>query len=464
MNLSLLKNDFENRQSELSEDWMTFLRFPSISTDPANRKDCTACVEWLAERLRRSRFDVQVVPTTANPFLFAERLISTDVPTVLVYGHYDVQPVDPVDAWTSPPFEPEWRDGRLYARGAQDNKGQVFYTLAAIETLIASGELNLNLKILIEGDEECGSTGLGAELQSWQSRLHADVLMVPDVLTVASGDPTIIMGLRGIVNLNLELHGADHDLHSGIHGGVAPNPAQGVAQLTASLFAQDGQVAVPGFYDGVEPPSPLERELAEAVSFDTDAWLAQIGTTPDGGMRKLPPYERIGFQPSLDVNGIHSGYGGSGMKTVIPSAAQLKLTARLVPGQDPEKILDAISTHMFRHAPPGLRLTISDRGIGGPGFRLNPRSDGISKAKNALREVIPDKPVVFLWEGASIPIISRLADVAGADPLLVGFGHETDCIHAPNESFSMAQFKSGFLYTALMLQLFQPDCSNVLSQ
>ncbi len=463
MNLNTLEHEFARREKQITVDWMELLRYPSIGTDPAHQKDCMACAEWIAARLRRCGFRVELTATDGNPFVFAERAVQPDRPTVLFYGHYDVQPVDPVEAWTSPPFVPEWREGRLYARGAQDNKGQLFYTLAAIETLIDHDAMDLNLKILIEGEEECGSHALSAALDQWHPRLQSDILLVHDVLTVPSGAPTIIMGLRGLVHLNTELTGSDHDLHSGIHGGLAPNAAQGMAQLTASLFDANGRVAVPGFYAGITAPSPRETQLASAVPFDTHAYHRQTGTSPDGGIRRAPPFERVGFLPSLDINGIHAGYGGNGMKTIIPAAAQLKLTARLVPGQDPEAVLDAISAHLFRNTPPGMRLTVTDRGVGGPGFRLDPESKTVKMASTVLSTIRPDQPVVFLWEGASIPIVAHLADVVGAAPLLVGFGHESDRIHAPDESFSMTQFKTGFLYTALLLQQFQPDTAHALS-
>lgn len=452
LNLQELEQAFAGRRDRILADWIEFLRFPSISADPAHHQDCLDCAAWVAERLRRLGFSVEIAATRTKPFVFAERPGNPAKPVVLFYGHYDVQPADPVSAWTSPPFAPELRGDRLYARGAQDNKGQVFYTLAAIETLIDANALDVTLKVLIEGEEENSSGGLNESLDAWGDRLQADVLMVHDTGTVQSGAPTIIMGLRGIVNLSVELCGADHDLHSGIHGGLAPNAAQGVAQLAASLFDPDGRVAVPGFYDGVAPASALDAQLAAAVPFDATAYRRLTGTTPDGGMRGLPAYERVGFLPSLDVNGIHGGYGGSGIKTIIPAAAILKLTARLVPDQDPAAVLDSISAFLVRNTPPGMRLTISEQGIGGPGFRLDPESAVVKKAQAVLSSVCPEQPVAFLWEGASIPIVARLAQTANATPLLVGFGSEADRIHAPDESFSLAQFRSGFLYAGMFLQ------------
>ena len=259
------------------------------------------------------------------------------------------------------------------------------------------------------------------------------------------------MGLRGIVHLTVELEGPDHDLHSGVHGGLSPNPAQGMAELLDRMFNADGSIAIPGFYEGLREPTEQERLLAAETPFDIDAYRQLVGTTPDGGKQNTPPAERVGFLPSLDVNGIHSGYGGAGMKTIIPSKAIAKLSARLVPDQDPAGVLESITGHIYHNVPKGMRLTISDQGVGGPGFRLSPESPLVSKARDALAS-LDTGPVAFLWEGASIPIVTGLSEVSGAEPLLVGFGHEEDRIHAPNESFSIDQFRNGFLYAALMLQ------------
>ncbi len=451
MNKTTLESHFADNQSRILNEWKTFLKFPSISADPLYNGNCRDCAEWLVEHLQKIGFTAQLLETSTKPAVYAERPGQTDKPTVLFYGHYDVQPIDPENAWETPPFAPTLRNGRLYARGAQDNKGQVFYTLKALETLIQHNALDSTVKIIIEGEEEYGSAGMHECMTSWKERLQADILMVHDTGTVRAGNPTIVMGLRGIDHLTVELEGPDHDLHSGLHGGIAPNPAQGISELLNSLFHADGRVAVKGFHDGVVAPTTDELERAAATPFDADEYKQLVGTTPEGGQDGVSPTERVGFLPSLDINGVHSGYGGAGMKTVIPSRAIAKLSARLVPNQNPEAILEAITTHLYRHTPKGMRLTISDQGIGGPGFRLAPDSPLVQKAQAAL-ETLDSGPIAFLWEGASIPIVTGLSQVSGAEPLLVGFGHEEDHIHAPNESFSIDQFKSGYLYAALMLQ------------
>ena len=451
MNKADLELIFAKEQKRIISEWQAFLKFPSISADPLYNSNCRECAEWLDEHLASIGFTSQLLETSTKPCVFAERPGKPGKPTVLFYGHYDVQPIDPESAWVTPPFAPTLRNGRLYARGAEDNKGQVFYTLKALQTLIENDALDATVKVIIEGEEEYGSAGLHEHMDEWADRLQADILMVHDTGTVRAGNPTIVMGLRGIAHLTVELEGPDHDLHSGVHGGLAPNPAQGMAELLNGMFNANGSVAVPGFYDGVRAPTDQEQALATGTPFDVEEYRQLVGTSPDGGEQGIPPAERVGFLPSLDINGVHSGYGGAGMKTIIPSRAIAKLSARLVPDQDPAAILEALTGRLYRSVPKGMRLTISDQGVGGPGFRLSLESPLVRKAQTAL-EALDAGPVAYLWEGASIPIVTGLSAVSGAEPLLVGFGHEEDRIHAPNESFSIEQFKSGYLYAALMLQ------------
>ena len=451
MNKAELESVFAREQKRIISEWQTFLKFPSISADPLYNKNCRECAEWLVGHLAKMGFTSRLLETSAKPCVFAERPGRPDKPTVLFYGHYDVQPIDPESAWETPPFAPTLRNGRLYARGAEDNKGQVFYTLKALQTLIENDALDATVKVIIEGEEEYGSAGLTESMEEWAELLQTDILMVHDTGTVRAGNPTIVMGLRGIVHLTVELEGPDHDLHSGVHGGLAPNPAQGMIELLNGMFDANGGVAVAGFYDGVRAPTAEELNLATRTPFDTAEYRSLVGTSPDGGENGKQPAERVGFLPSLDINGVHSGYGGAGMKTIIPSRAIAKLSARLVPDQDPAAILETLTGHLYHHVPKGMRLTISDQGVGGPGFRLSLESPLVQKAQTAL-EALDSGRVAYLWEGASIPIVTGLSAVSGAEPLLVGFGHEEDRIHAPNESFSIEQFKSGYLYAALMLQ------------
>jgi acetylornithine deacetylase/succinyl-diaminopimelate desuccinylase-like protein len=445
-----LESCFTRHRDRYLAEWKELLAFPSVSTDPRHAQDCLNCADWLVRQLAAIGFEARLLPTPSKPVVYAERAGDPTKPVVLFYGHYDVQPVDPLDEWVSPPFEATLRDGRLYARGAQDNKGQLLYALKALETLIELQALRPTVKIVIEGEEESGSRGIAQALPGWRDLLRADVLLVTDTGSVAPGAGTIVMGLRGIFHLTVVLGGPHHDLHSGVHGGRAPNPAEGLAALLAGLHGADGRIAVPGFYDSVRMPSPWEREMAARIPFSPEVFAARNGVPPVAGEREFTPVERVGFRPSLDINGMHSGFGGEGTKTIIPARAMAKLTARLAAGQNPESCLRALIAHLQANTPQGLRLEVTEQGIGGPALRLNPDSPLVAKARGVL-DTLTGHDTVFLWEGASIPLVTGLAAVSGAEPLLVGFGLEEDRMHAPNESFALEQFRLGYLYVGLML-------------
>jgi acetylornithine deacetylase/succinyl-diaminopimelate desuccinylase-like protein len=451
MNREKWEQAFEQKRNTILKEWETLLQFASIGTDPEHKPDCEACATWLVEKLQKMGFATQLVSTSGNPFIHATREGNPEKPAILIYGHYDVQPVDPLEDWESPPFEPTWRKDRLYARGAQDNKGQLFYTICAVESLIAANALDRTVIFIIDGEEEFGSGNLEKALDGMQHKLRAEALLVHDTGTVHSGAPTLIMGLRGILQFTFSLQGASHDLHSGLHGGAAPNAAQAAAAICASLHDKDGRVAVSGFYNGISPPTQRERELAENDEATPEEYQNQTGARPEGGIRALPIYERVGFLPTLEINGLHSGYAGPGNKTIIPAKAWVTLTARIVAGQNPHELTQSVKKHIEENTPPGIQLEMSQAEIGGVGLRFDLDSALLKPAQAALQTVVPDKTVRYRWEGASIPIVARLAEVSGATPLLTGFGHEDDRIHAPNESFSLNQFRNGFLYTCLFL-------------
>jgi acetylornithine deacetylase/succinyl-diaminopimelate desuccinylase-like protein len=437
------------------DEWRDFLRFPSVSAAPAHEADCSACAQWLGRHLREIGFQAEVMPTVGKPLVFAERRGEAGAPVVLFYGHYDVQPEDPLELWQSPPFDPVVRDGRMYARGAEDNKGQVLFFLKALETLVRTDSLRATVRILIEGEEESGSRGIAAMIPALRDRLRADLLMVSDTSMAESGAGAIIMGLRGILSFSIRLRGPSHDLHSGLHGGVAPNPAQGIGRLIASLHRSDGLIAVEDFYRDVLEPREEEKRLAGDPPFDPAAYRAATGVDPLGGEPGFPPPERLGFRPSIDVNGVHSGFGGQGTKTIIPAEAIAKITARIVPNQDPAWCRDAILRHLRAQTPPGLSLDVEQASIGGPGFRLDPRAPALRRAKEIL-DGLTGKPTAYIWEGASVPVVAALWKQSGAQPLLVGFGREEDRIHAPNESFSIEQFRLGYRYCVEMLRGLAP--------
>lgn len=439
----------QHRERFLKE-WQEFLRFPSISTDPAYAKDCDRCAEWLMRHLRSLGFDAQLISTPRKPLVYATKRFSDSGPRIAFYGHYDVQPVDPLELWTTPPFEPTWRDGRLYARGAQDNKGQLFYFIKGLEALAAVGALRGTMSLFIEGEEECGSEGITAIMPQLQERLASDVLLVCDTGCESLDRPAVTLGLRGIVGLTVTLSGLERDLHSGSHGGLVRNPATELARLIATLHNADGSIAVAGFYEGAEHLNRNDIRIAESQKFDIEEYKTLVGVEPLGGEAvQFSPVVRRGFRPTVEVNGIHSGYGGPGRKTIIPASAMAKITARLVADQDPDRCLDALVAHLTSHAPTGLTIGISERGVGGPPVLVSTDNQYVKKAAAVLTEL--KGRCEFLWEGGSIPVVAGMARLSKATPLLVGFGLEADAVHAPNESFGLAQFELGLQYVTRLL-------------
>lgn len=425
---------------QVREDYFELLRFASVGADAAHLGDCRACAAWLSAWFAARGFSVRAEgPDDAPQVLLAERAGSAGAPTLLVYGHYDVQPADPEEAWRTPPFEPTVHDGRVYCRGAQDDKGQTFAFLTGLTEALAELPQPPTVKVVLDGQEESGSgvlTALAPGLADW---LKADVLLVCDTSAAEDLRPAIVAGLRGVAHLTVRLDGPTRDLHSGEYGGLAPNPAAGLARLIASLHNPDGSIAVAGFRDGMLAPTHEELSLA-AAGFPSDlAVETDIGCPPVGGQLGKTAVQRVSFEPTVEVNGIHSGYGGAGAKTVIPSMAVAKLSLRYVAGQDPARAFTALTAHLERNVPRGLRLTVEEVNAGAPALRVSPASFVCTWAQQALGEMDARGPV-FVWDGASIPVLSVLAAVSGAQPLLVGWGQSADRIHSPNESFSFRQF------------------------
>ena len=447
-------------KSNDSKDYFELLRMPTVGADPLHLRDCVQAATWLKRWLKGIGAEAEEIIELSNnriiesadaakagphpvPVVFGELKGLEGATTVLVYGHYDVQPPDPLDQWETPPFEPTLKeDGRVYARGAQDDKGQFFAFLCGLRELVAErGRLGVTVKFLLEGQEESGSAALFRLLgdPAFRKRLAADVLLVSDTGAAAGLRPAIVAGLRGVCHFTVKLTAANRDLHSGEYGGLAPNAAQGIAELVASLHNPDGSIAVPGFRDGIEPPTHDELAAAEA-GFATDEQLkADIGVEPCGGQRGKSLVQRNGFEPTIEVNGIHSGYGGPGSKTVIPCEAFAKLSMRLVPGQVPAACFDAVKTHLKDRCPRGMAVSFPEDSGLSAALRLPLASPLFRLAEELLSEMDARGPV-FLWDGASIPVVSALKSASGAAPLLVGWGQPEDRIHAPNESYSLAQF------------------------
>lgn len=442
---------FSKHQERFLSEWSEFLKFPSISTDPSYTRHCLDCADWVASHLTKLGFRTEMWKTETKPLVYGVLPGNPSKPTVLFYGHYDVQPPEPLELWVSPPFEPTLRDGRMYARGAQDNKGQVFTFFKAIEALKFEGADLPSIKVLIEGEEESGSVAMHKGLHSWREALAADILMIADTGMVDHGRPTITMGLRGIIGCEVQVHGPAVDLHSGIYGGIVLNPIHALTKILSGMFNADGSIAIPGFYDGVTPASEVDKARANAAPLDLGAISQRLGVPLAGGESALPPMERRGFRPTIEVNGIGGGYQGPGGKTVIPSFAMAKISSRLVVGQDPEKTLETIKRYIRDAAPVGVRVEFTAEKAGGKAFRLSLDSSAVQTATTAIQSSFSCEPV-FLWEGASVPIIPELAEASGAEPLLVGFGMEADAIHSPNESYSLRQLEEGYRYTVSFLK------------
>ena len=439
-----LKRWFSLHQKQIRDDYFQFLRFRSISTDPAYRKDCEECAEWLRAYLQRGGLHAELIKTSGLPIVYAEDLSAGDASeTVLLYGHYDVQPVDPVELWNSPPFEPTERDGSVFARGAVDDKGQIFYALLAVLCWKElRGSLPVRIKFCIEGEEECGSKGLSGALPKLHSKLRADHLLVVDFDQFDRDVPAVSLGARGLAALEVTLTGSNIDLHSGLCGGIAYNPNRALVELLAKLWDQDGRVQVPGFYDDVLELSEEEKN-GYSYRADQSYYMQQFGIEVFGGETGRTLKEANWFRPTLEINGISGGYAGSGIKTVIPSSAHAKISCRLVSNQDPEKISRAVEAFLKSHVVHGMKITIV-RHPGEPAFRGDPKSK-LARAISSASSEITGASCKSTMSGGSIPVVPSLVRASGAQVVGMGYGLIDDQIHAPNEHFDMHRFELGFL-------------------
>jgi acetylornithine deacetylase/succinyl-diaminopimelate desuccinylase-like protein len=446
---------FELDRSAFFKEWAQFLEFKSVSTDPAFHEDCLACVEWLAGVVARLGFEVEIIPTEGKPLLYAIRRGAADRPTVLYYGHYDVQPVGPIELWESDPFvATERKRGdvtRVFARGAQDNKGQTFYVLKALERLIEQGALQNTVKLLIEGEEECGSPGLEKKLPLLADKVAADILLACDTGGIAPTVPMVTVGLRGSLSLEIKVKGANDDLHSGVHGGVVKNPAFELARVLGGMHDTQGRVAIPGFYDGVPLLSSEENEGAGQFPITNEIYEQMVGMPATGGEQGYPLPVRRGLRPCIDITGMFSGYTGSGFASIIPAEARVKLGIRIVPGQSEQGILDAVIHYVKANIGSEFKVTVEGMKTIGGAFRVSPSETWIRVACEVI-EVLSSAAAVLCWEGASIPILAALARTANAKSVMVGYGLQEDNIHAPNESFSWEQLQSGFLFVTSYLR------------
>lgn len=428
------------------------LRFPSISTDSTHAADVRANAEWLVGQFEGIGLTTELHETPGHPVVIARNEHKQGLKTVLIYGHYDVQPVDPVELWDSPPFEPEIRDGKIWGRGGADNKGQHFvHLLGAEKTIREEGELPVNVIFLIEGEEEIGSPNLVPFLEKHKADLACDIIAVSDTGMVAEGVPTLGYGLRGITCVEVKVKGPEGDLHSGVYGGSVANPATAAARMVAGLHQDDGKVAVEGFYDDVIPLEDWEREAWAKVPGASDADFLKTTKAPASfGEPGYTTAERLWGRPTVEVNGIGGGYQGEGSKTVLPAEAMFKLSCRLVPGQDPAKVQDQVIAHLEKNAPTGITIEI-EKGHSGKAYHNDPHSVFSKAARRALATGFGKEPVL-IREGGSIPIIQDMKEILGADSLMLGLALPDCQIHAPNENFSVANFEGGIEMSRALLR------------
>lgn len=435
---------FDQNQQEILNDYYTFLKYQSVSSEPQYKEQLLSCVDWIDNYLKKIGFSVEIWPTKRHPVIFASyEMAGPAQPTLLIYNHYDVQPVDPLELWISPPFEPTLRDGEVYARGAQDNKGQCFYVLLALKKLIErDGTLPINIKLCIEGEEECGSAGLTGILNDKKARLKADYLAVVDLGMVDVKTPAVTLGTRGILTMDVECVGTHTDLHSGSHGGIAFNPIHALIQVLDKVRDESGAITIPHFYDDVAPIIPEEKKQI-SLNFDPSKYITEFGAEPTGGEIQYSPLERGWTRPTLEVNGINGGYSGEGFKTVIPAKAIAKVSCRLVPNQDPATIGRLVANYLESQAPKGTKIHVHIHEGHGQAVRTNINSQAVQAFAKAYTEVF-NTPCEYVYAGGSIPVVTALAAACKGEVVMLGLGLPGDCIHAPNEHFSISRIKQGF--------------------
>lgn len=434
------------------EELKDYIRIPSISTDPAYAEEVVRASEFLAEKLRAAGLETETIKTEGHPLVYAEWMGAPGKPTVLFYGHYDVQPVDPVDLWRNPPFEPTVEGDKLVARGATDDKGQSYTHVKAVAAMLAErGRLPVNVKFLVEGEEEAGGESIEEYVrQDAGRRLAADCVVVSDTSLYAPGQPSLIYGLKGLAYMELKVTGPNRDLHSGTFGGAVFNPLNALAHIVASLRdAETGKVLIPGFYDDVRPLEEWERKEFASLPFDEEAYREELNVPELHGEEGYSTRERTWTRPTCDVNGIFGGYMGKGAKTVLPSWGGAKVSMRLVPDQDPKKIAELFAEHVRRVAPKGVTVEV-ELLHGAEPVVVEAKGPIVDAAMDAMEEVWGARPV-RIREGGSIPIVSTFASVLGAPVLLLGFGLADDGLHSPNEKFNISHFYNGTRSIARLL-------------
>ncbi len=432
----------DTNQDRFLKELFEWLRIPSVSADSQRKGDVRKAAEFAAEKLKSAGADqVQLMETRGHPIVYGEKITDPKKPTVLVYGHYDVQPPDPLNLWNSPPFEPTVKDGNIYARGACDDKGQVYMHIKAFEIMMKHDLLNCNVKFMIEGEEEVGSEHLGTYVKDNKTRLMADVILISDTSLISLNQPSITTGLRGLSYMEVEITGPNRDLHSGVYGGAVANPANVLSKMIATLHDENGRVTIPGFYNKVADLSPAERMTLNQAPFNLSAYKKELGIEEIAGEKGYTTPERTGIRPTLDVNGIWGGYTGEGAKTVLPAKASAKISMRLVPNQDPQEITELFTRHFISLAPKTVKVKVIAHHGGEPA--LTPTdSVAFKAASDAFKEVWGKAPIPTR-DGGSIPIVALFKKELGLDTVLMGFGLDTDALHSPNEHYGIKNFLIG---------------------
>lgn len=448
-----MKQYIEQNRERFFDELFSILRIPSISAKQENEPDMVRCANRLKELLLEAGADMaEVMPTSGNPVVFGRKMVDPSYKTVLVYGHYDVQPPEPLEKWKTNPFEPVIHDDAIWCRGANDDKGQLFMHIKAFEYMVRTGQLKHNVKFIFEGEEEIGSPSLPEFIKANKELLKADICLVSDTTMISDKVPSINCGMRGLAYLEVKVTGPNKDLHSGHYGGAVANPINVLCDMISSLIDKDGRITVPGFYDKVVELTPDERKMLARAPFDIDEYKAFLDINEVKGEKGYTTLERTGIRPSLDVCGIWGGYTGQGAKTVLPSEAHAKISMRLVPKQTSAEISKLFMDHFLKIAPPYVKVEVTPF-ESGDGFLIPISSDAYKAASRAIGEVYGIEPVPSRG-GGSIPILAEFQKVLGLDPLLMGFGLERDTIHSPNESFLLRQFFGGMESIALFYRYY----------
>ena len=440
--MDLVKQYIEENKERFLDELFNLIRIPSISAESDHKPDMVRAAEYLKESLLKAGADkAKVYPTKGNPVVYGEKIISADKPTILVYGHYDVMPVEPLEQWESKPFEPIIKDGKIVARGADDDKGQSFMHVKAFETMNRTSTLPCNVKFMLEGEEEIGSENLEKFCKDHVKMLKADVILISDTTMISMDIPSITSGLRGLAYMQVEVSGPARDLHSGIYGGAVVNPCNVLCDMIASMKDKDNRITIPGFYDDVYECSDEERKSMAKRPFNERKYKAAIEVNALDGEKGYTPLERTGIRPTLDINGIWGGYIGEGTKTILPAKAYAKISMRLVPNQTPEKVAKQFEKYFKSLAPKGVKVSVKYL-HGGEAYMSPLDTPEYKAAEKAMTDVFGKKPIP-VRSGGSIPIVSTFEKVLGIKSILMGFGLDTDAIHSPNENYPLNQFFRG---------------------